>query len=207
MVFVRDRARRGAHLFAAALLGLITAFTALPLEAQTTTSEAAAEEPPAPRGTNLSLGAFKVSADMPIEVVSDELQMDQNVRTAIFKGNVQVEHGDMILNCAIVEVEYGTPEGSTKTNQILRITATGGVTMTSPTETAESDEAVYTLATRQIVMTDNVVVTQGPNTVSGERMVVNLDDGTAEMQGRVRTTIGTAKPKNAEAEGAGDSSQ
>jgi lipopolysaccharide export system protein LptA len=207
MVFVRVRARHVAHLCFVAILGAIIAVSALPLQAQTTTettAEVATDETPAPRGTNLSLGAFKVSADMPIEVVSDELQMDQNISTAIFKGNVLVEHGDLTLNCATVLVEYGTPEGSTKSNQIIRITATGDVKMTSPTETAESDKAVYTLATRQVVMTDNVVVTQGPNTVSGERMVVSLDDGTAVMQGRVRTTIGTGKQQDATPEGAGE---
>lgn len=208
MGFVMSWARGVTHLGALVIFALVFAVSAMPLKAQeqtTTTSDQATDAAAAtPRGTNLSLGAFKVSADMPVQVVSDELQMDQNVNTAIFTGNVEVEHGDLTLNSATVLVEYGMVEGSTKSNQIIRITARGDVKMTSPTETAESSVAVYTLATRQIVMTDNVVVTQGPNTVSGERMVVNLDDGTAVMQGRVHTFITNSKPQNSATDAAGD---
>ncbi len=200
MAVLVDRARCVAHLGALMVFGMGLAVFAMPLHAQeqsaVTEPAATTTQTPAPRGTNLSLGSFKVTADMPIEVVSDELQMDQNVNTAIFTGNVQVDHGDMQLNSARVVVEYGRIEGSTKPNQIIRVTATGDVRMKNPTETAESDEAVYTLASRQVVMTGNVVVTQGATKVAGERMVVNLDEGTAVMQGRVRTIIGSDKPQN-----------
>jgi lipopolysaccharide export system protein LptA len=214
MAFLVDRARCVAHLGALMIFGMGVAVFAAPLHAQeqSTTTEPAATQTPAPRGTNLSLGSFKVTADMPIDVVSDELHMDQNVNTAIFTGNVQVEHGDMQLNSAKVVVEYGRVEGSTNPNEIIRVTATGDVRMKNPTETAESDEAVYTLADRQVVMTGNVVVTQGATKVAGERMVVNLDDGTAVMQGRVHTIIGSNKPKDSpsdasEGVASGDSSQ
>ncbi len=199
MRFVISWAHIGAHHCAMIVFALVFAASALPLAAQeqtTATAQQTDEQTPAPRGTNLSLGAFKLSADEPVQVVSDTLQMDQNINTAIFTGNVQVEHGDLQLNSDTVIVEYGTPEGSTKTNQILRITAKGDVKVTSPTETAESREAVYTLATREIVMTEDVVVTQGPNIVTGQRMVVKLDDGTAVMQGRVHTFIDTRKPQD-----------
>lgn len=196
------RARSVAHLLGVAIVALVFSAPVMQAQEQATTpdpaTDPATEQAPAPRGTELSFGGLKVSADLPVQVVSDELQMDQNVNTAMFAGNVDVEQGDLKLNSATVLVEYGMLEGSTKPNQIIRMTASGGVTMTSPTETAESDEAVYIIATREIVMTGNVVVTQGPNTVSGERMVVYLDDGTAMMQGRVRTIIDTSKSKKTE---------
>jgi lipopolysaccharide export system protein LptA len=66
--------------------------------------------------------------------------------------------------------------------------------MSSPTESAEGEQAVYTIADKQMVMTGDVAVTQGSNIVTGQRMVVNLDDGTAVMEGRVRTIIDTSKP-------------
>ncbi|MDA3859054.1 MAG: LptA/OstA family protein [Roseovarius sp.] len=193
MASTSARARGAACVLGAALVGMM--FSAPPMQAQDqavptdpATGQPAADAA-APRATNLSFGGFKVSADLPIQVVSDELQMDQNVNTAMFAGNVDVEQGDLKLNSATVLVEYGMIEGSSKPNQIIRLTASGGVTITSPTETAEAADAVYTIATREIVMTGDVLVTQGLNTVSGERMVVYLDDGTAEMQGRVRTFI------------------
>ena len=198
MTFLIGKPRKGAHLVALVFFAFAVALPSPPLLAQEQTT--ASDEAPAPRGTSLSLGAFKVSADMPIEVVSDELQMDQNVNTAIFSGNVEVIHGDMTLNSATVMVEYGKVEGSDKSNEIIRITASGGVILTSPDTTAESREAIYTMATREVVMSGDVVVTQGPNKVAGEQMVIYLDDGTAVMQGRVRTTIDTSKPQNTDSE-------
>jgi len=198
MAFLIGKPRKVAYLAALVFFAFAVALPAPPLLAQEQT--AASDAAPAPRGTSLSLGAFKVSADMPVEVVSDELQMDQNVNTAVFTGNVEVIHGDMTLNSASVLVEYGKVEGSSKSNEIIRITATGDVKMSNPDTTAESREAVYTMATREVVMTGDVVVTQGPNKVSGERMIVYLDDGTAVMQGRVHTTIDTSKPQNSDSE-------
>lgn len=146
----------------------------------------AAEEP---RGTRLAFGSIKVSADMPLEVVSDTLSMDQNVDIAIFSGNVTVDHGELQLNADTVQVEYGNEEEGAAANGIIRVIAEGDVLMQSPEETAEGDKAVYTIARSEIVVTGDVVVTQGINRVSGERMVVDLEAGTAVMTGRVRTFI------------------
>ena len=190
------RARGAACLLGVALVGLIFSGPLVQAQDQAATTDPAAKEASAPRGTNLSFGGVKVSADLPLQVISDELEMDQNVNTAVFVGNVNVEQGDLTLKSARVLVEYGMIEGASRPNQIIRLTASGGVTMTSPSETAEAAQAVYTIATREILMTGDVLVTQGLNTVSGERMVVYLDEGTAVMQGRVRTFINNNAPKD-----------
>jgi lipopolysaccharide export system protein LptA len=143
-------------------------------------------------GTALSMGAMKVSGDLPVEVTSDELQVDQTANTATFKGNVIVVQGDMRLSSNSVLVEYGPSEEGGR-SRIQKMTATGDVIMTSPTESAEGREAVYTVADRTLVMTGDVVVTQGPSVVTGQRMVVYLDDGAAVMEGRVRTVIETGR--------------
>lgn len=143
-------------------------------------------------GTALSMGAMKVSADQPVEVTSDELQVDQTANTAIFKGNVIVMQGDMRLSSNSVLVEYGPSEAGGR-SRIQKMTATGGVLMTSPSESAEAREAVYTVTERTLVMTGDVVVTQGPSVITGGRMVVYLDTDTAVMQGRVRTVIETGR--------------
>ena len=192
MAFTVGRAREVAYLIG--VLVVVSVLTAPVAQAQEQAT--ATEQTPTPRGTNLSFGGLKVSSDLPVQVVSDELEMDQNIDTAVFAGRVEVEQGDLKLNSAKVLVEYGTTEGSTQSKKIIRMTASGDVIMISPTETAEADKAVYTVATSEIVMTGDVVVTQGPNRVAGERMVVNLDDGTAVMVGRVRTFIDTSKSKD-----------
>ena len=38
-------------------------------------------------------------------------------------------------------------------------------------------------------MRGNVLVTQGPNAITSEEMTVDLDTGTAQLTGRVRTVL------------------
>ena len=80
------------------------------------------------------------------------------------------------------------PDGSVG-SEVDTITATGGVLMVTPSEEAEADEAVYTLALDEGVMTGNVLLTQGPNTINGTRMVWDVETGAGQMDGRVRTIL------------------
>ncbi|MGX0876075.1 lipopolysaccharide export system protein LptA [Roseovarius sp. MBR-154] len=205
MAFSGGDMRRAAGVLLAACLclgggGLVTRATAQEADAASENA-ATAEEP---RGTKLAFGTIKVSADMPLEVVSDTLSMDQNVDIAIFSGNVTVDHGELRLEAESVQVEYGNTEEGGAANGIIRVIAEGDVLMQSPDETAEGDKAVYTIATSEIVVTGDVVVTQGINRVSGERMIVDLEAGTAVMTGRVRTFIdpGSTRDENATPESA-----
>lgn len=200
MAFCDGDMRRMAGLLLAVCLclggdGLAMRATAQEADAASEDAETVEE----PRGTKLAFGSIKVSADMPLEVVSDALSMDQNVDIAIFSGNVIVDHGELRLEADTVQVEYGNDEEGGAANGIIRVIAEGDVLMQSPDETAEGDKAVYTIATSEIVVTGDVVVTQGINRVSGARMIVDLEAGTALMTGRVRTFIDPGSSRDEEA--------
>jgi lipopolysaccharide export system protein LptA len=80
------------------------------------------------------------------------------------------------------------PDG-TLGDDIDRITARDNVLLVTPEEAAEGNEAVYTLRTNEVVMTGDVILTQGGNTVAGDRLVVDMETGIGEVQGRVRTVL------------------
>ena len=63
--------------------------------------------------------------------------------------------------------------------------------LVTATEAAEAAKAVYSVATSEIIMTGDVVLTQGGNALSGQKLRVNLKDGTATVEGRVTTTLQT----------------
>ena len=44
-------------------------------------------------------------------------------------------------------------------------------------------------------MTGGVLLLQGQNTISGDRLILNLDAGTATMQGNVKTVFTPANGK------------
>jgi len=121
---------------------------------------------------------------LPVEIQADSLTVNNADGTAVFAGNVLVGQGDMRLAAAEVRVEYA-PDG----RRIQRLHATGGVTIANLADAAEAREAVYTIDTGQIVMTGDVLLTQGASALAGQKLTINLKDGTGVMEGRVSTTF------------------
>lgn len=136
------------------------------------------------QGTTIDFGGLKTDTTLPVEVTADSLTVTQTDGVAVFSGNVLVTQGDMKLSAAEVRVEYGT-DGT----GISRLFASGGVTLKAGTDAAEAVEAVYTVATGEVVMQGHVLLTQGQAAISGEKLVVSLKDGTGKMEGRVTTTF------------------
>ena len=137
----------------------------------------------AAQGTKVGFGSVKADPDAPVEVTADQLDVDQDNGQAVFQGNVVVGQGVMRLSAPRLLVVY-KPEGG-----IDRLEATGGVTLVSGEDAAESDRADYTIDDGVVVMTGNVLLTQGANALTAQRMTVNLVTGTAQMSGRVKTIL------------------
>lgn len=142
------------------------------------------------QGTGVSLSGLKQDPGLPVEVGADQLSIDQATGIATFSGNVVIVQGAMKLSAASVVVEYLQGE-SGSSGRINRLIASGDVLLVTATEAAEAAEAIYSVATGEIVMTGTVVLTQGANALSGQKLVVNLKDGTARVEGRVTTTLQT----------------
>jgi lipopolysaccharide export system protein LptA len=136
------------------------------------------------QGTAIGFAGLQQDPDAPVEVVSDELTVNQSEGRAQFRGNVVVTQGPVRLSAGTVDVEYGADGAG-----IRRLTATGGVTFVTEADAAEADSADYSLPDSALVLTGNVLLTQGPATISGDRLVADLRAGTGRMEGRVRTVF------------------
>lgn len=132
----------------------------------------------------VAFGGLRADPGQPVQVDADSLSVDQADGTAVFSGNVVVVQGDMKLSADRVQVAYGADR-----KQIERLHATGNVVLASAADAAQAAEAVYTIGTAEVVLTGNVLLTQGGNTMSGQKLVVNLNTGTGTMGGRVSTTF------------------
>ncbi len=140
------------------------------------------------QGTSVSLGLNDHDSAQPVEITSDLLELDQAGGSATFTGNVIVGQGELVLTCERLVVEYG-PDETTGEDEIKVIRLFGGVTFVGPTEAAESRDAVYTLASETIVLTGDVLVTQGSTALSSDRLDYNLRTGAGTMTGRVKTIL------------------
>ena len=133
------------------------------------------------QGAQVAFGGLKQDTSLPVEVTADALEVNQADGSAVFTGNVLIGQGEMRLSANKVRVEYDTAGG------IDRMHATGQVLLVSGGEAAEASEAVYTIETASVVMTGNVILTQGDNALSGQKLWVDLTTGTGRMEGRVST--------------------
>lgn len=135
-------------------------------------------------GTSVAFGGLKADTTLPVEVNADSLVVNQKDGNAIFSGNVLVVQGEMRMTANEIRVEY-----SADGKGINKLFATGKVLLVSATDAAEADEAVYTIATGEVVLTGGVLLTQGKTAIAAERMVIDLVAGTGRMEGRVSTTF------------------
>jgi lipopolysaccharide export system protein LptA len=126
-------------------------------------------------------------ATQPVEITSDSLSVDQAANTATFRGSVVVGQGTLRLAADEVEVQYG--EGADGGTSVEQIRASGSVTVTSGQEAAEGAEALYQVGAGTIEMAGDVLLTQGPNAVSGDRLRIDLESGVATIEGRVQTIV------------------
>lgn len=129
-------------------------------------------------------GTAQPNRDLPVEVAADQLAVNQQDGTATFTGAVVITQGEMILSAGQVLVNY--KEDSKK---IASLEASGGITMVSGEDAAEAQNALYDIDAGTVLLTGNVLLSQGQNVMSGERITINLETGTATAAGRVKTTL------------------
>jgi lipopolysaccharide export system protein LptA len=140
------------------------------------------------QGASLAFGEMSIDPDAPIEVSADQLNVSQPDGAATFTGNVRVAQGDLRITAGDIRIEYVEGADGAR-NRISRLLAGGGVTVVTPSEAAEAREAIYTIDESTILMTGDVLLTQGPNAISGDRLTIDLVSGTGSFDGRVRTVL------------------
>lgn len=75
------------------------------------------------------------------------------------------------------------PQASSSQQQIKEIVAEGNVDITSGDRHATAKKAVFTQASRTVVLTGNAVLQEGENRVNGEKVTVFLDEKRTVVEG------------------------
>ena len=132
----------------------------------------------APAFGQLKLGSGH-DANQPIEITADSLEVLQEEQLAIFRGTVDAVQGGLDLRADVLVVECRTREGNQ--NAISLIEAGGNVFVSSPTEMAQGDRAIYDVDAQSVELYGSVVLTQGENVIRGDHLVLNLATGQSKM--------------------------
>ncbi|ARE40707.1 Protein-glutamate methylesterase family protein [Rhodovulum sp. P5] len=135
----------------------------------------------------MKFGSLEHDSTQPIEITSEQLDVDQAAGTVLFTGDVFATQGNLRLQAEEITVFYA--DDSAEGNRIDRVEADGSVVLVLNEEAAEGDFGVYRVADGVVEMSGNVLLTQGPGTVAGDKLVVNLGTGIGRMEGRVRTVL------------------
>ena len=127
------------------------------------------------------------SSDQPISFGADAGEYVGN--TVTLRGRAELVQGDNRLRADTVSGLNQTGES--------RIEASGNVYFVTPEQTIRGDSAVYTTADDMIVVTGDVILTQGQNVLTGSRLTYNVRTQSARIeaagQGRIR---GVFYPQN-----------
>ncbi|MEM6578760.1 MAG: LptA/OstA family protein [Pseudomonadota bacterium] len=138
----------------------------------------------AAQGSQVAFGDTVQDSTLPVEVTADNLDVNQDDGTALFTGNVLIGQGEMRLSAPRVLVVYKQDETG-----IEALQASGGVTLVSGEDAAEARQADYNIDSGLIELEGDVLLVQGVNALSGDRMFVDTRAGTARVTGRVKTIL------------------
>jgi lipopolysaccharide export system protein LptA len=116
-------------------------------------------------------------------MTADKLTVSQTDGSARFVGNVVITQGNIKIIAQLVVVTYLESGG------IDQLSASGGVTVVTQTESAEAKFADYDLSSHSLALSGDVLLTQGQSMISSDTMNINLTTGAAVIEGRVRTVL------------------
>ena len=161
----------------------------------------------ATQGPPNALQGFSQNRDQPVHIEAATLEVRDKQKEATFSGDVRVKQGDTGMRCKSLVVFYeqgaeGNAKGKTMQaaspgpggeQRIKRLEARGGVVVTQKDQTATGELGVFDMKSNTVTLTGNpVVMTQGPNVLKGDRLVVDLTSGVSRVesgkngQGRVQ---------------------
>ncbi len=142
------------------------------------------------------------SQDGPITIKSDSLELDYRAATLTYLGNVHVTQGDMVLTSDRLAIAFhqGVLDGGVPASEeqepsgrardrIREIVADGHVRIEQEQRVATGKRAVFDHGKQTIVLSDNAVLEEGPNQVSGERIVVYLNEQRSVIESGAKARV------------------
>ena len=144
-------------------------------------------------GQDSLLNALSFSSKRdPISVAADGLEFDYRTHVLVYKGGVEVIQGDIKMQSQTLRVVLDDHAE----NRVKEIVAEGNVRVSKGPRWATGGRAEFDQAKQTVVLSDDAVVHDGSNEVSGDRIVVYLNENRSVVEGgtgRVRAVLFPSK--------------
>jgi lipopolysaccharide export system protein LptA len=200
--------RRGLSTWGTVLLLVLL----LPASGQSAAGEekaaATGQQEKASSSTSLMDSLSFTSRKEPTHIRSHDLEFRYEDKRITYRGDVVVTQGETTLKSDILIVTYEEPttkkgaaqakpdnassekgaaqpkpQDTSSQQQLKEIVAEGNVDITSGDRHATAKKAVFTQATRTVVLSGNAVLQEGENRVVGEKVTVFLDEKRTVVEG------------------------
>jgi len=123
--------------------------------------------------------------DKPVDIEADKMEIQDKENKAIFTGNVHAKRPDVTLDCDLLVVDFVDAKqayGTSKT-EVTNLDATGNVVIVTERQKITGEHATMDPRTDVLVVTGNVVLTQGKTVLRGPKLNANLKTNKMDMTG------------------------
>jgi lipopolysaccharide export system protein LptC len=164
------------------------------------TGEARGAQPASAAATPVA--GFSINRDKPVQITSNTLEVRDKEKKAIFVGNVLVAQGEATMKSKTLDVYYDQDDDGSSDQQVRRLEAKGGVVVAQKDQTATGETGVFDVRSNTVTLIGDVVSTQGPQVVKGDRLTVDLTTGASRVEGKVKSLLlPNSRPKTSNRSG------
>ncbi len=128
----------------------------------------------------------KLPADLHLE--AGLMSFDYQAGTLVCSREVVAQHGDVRLSADELKLQFAPSDPSL----LRKVRASGSVVVTRGQERATARTATWSRVRRELLLEGNATLGSGDSEVTGESLVIDLENGRTVMdggEGRVRATI------------------
>jgi lipopolysaccharide export system protein LptA len=161
------------------------------------------------QGVPNAMQGFSQNRDQPIQIEAASLEVRDKQKEATFSGDVKVVQGDTTMKSKTLVVFYdggnsatqpagnAPAKGAQKTqmkaaqpgpggsSSIRKLEARGNVIVTQKDQVVTGEAAVFDTRSNLVTMTggsNGVVLTQGKNVLRGDKLIVDMTNGTSRVE-------------------------
>jgi len=142
----------------------------------------------------LSGGKPRFEAEKIVVTAAQNLEYWEIKQLAVARGGAVAENGDRTIRADVISAYVESAEDS-KT-ELSRVEAIGGVSISTPEDSAKGNEAIYDAKTGVATLCGNVEIRRGPSVLKGKCAEVNLNTGVSRLIGGGGSVKGLVQPPN-----------
>ena len=127
---------------------------------------------------------FGAKGNGPIEVDAKTLEIieEGDQRISIFAGGVTVKRGNTTMKAAQIKLFSKKEAAATDQSGFTRMEATGTVYVNSGKQTVTGSQAIVDNQAQTITLAGNVILSQGKDVLSADRLVIDMATGRARVE-------------------------